>query len=149
MGKEELRSLPRRLGASLLAGTVAGIVILGLLGRAVMRLVGEIAGLPTGGTLGGTLEVVATGALMGAAAGPVYLLLRSRLPGPGSARGLAFGLAAFLLLLAFPPDAARSAAAGTRHVQGAVVACFAALFAVFGIGLEAAFRQLGLAPGAR
>jgi hypothetical protein len=144
-----VRWWPRRLGASILAGALAGVVVLGLLGRAVMRLVGEIAGLPTGGTLGGTLEVIATGALMGAVAGPVYLLVQSRLPGPAPLRGLAFGLGAFLLLLAFPPEAARSAATGTRHVQGAVVACFAALFAVFGIGLEVAFRKLGLAPGAR
>jgi len=131
------------------AGLAAGGVVLGVLGRAVMRVVGEIAGLPVGATPGGTFEVLATGAFMGAAAGPVYLLVRSRLPGPGPMRGVLFGLGVFLLLLVFPPAAARSAATGTQHVQAQVVACFATLFGLFGVGLELGFRKLGLAPEAR
>lgn len=124
------------VGTGLFAGALSGVAVLGILGRAVMRIVALRVGAEPGFSVGGTLEVLATGLLLGAASGPLYALSRRFLPGPADLRGLAFGGALFSLLLLFPPPAARSAVRGLEELLPFLVMMFGILFLVYGVALE-------------
>lgn len=63
------------LRSNLIRATLLGLVILGIGGRVLMRVVAEIQGQPPILTLGGTLTVVFYGAVSGAFTGLVYYLL--------------------------------------------------------------------------
>ena len=64
-----------RTATAIAAGLVSGLVVLGAGGRVVMRIVAYTTPEADKLTLGGTLEVVATGAAWGALTGPMMLLL--------------------------------------------------------------------------
>lgn len=96
------------VGRAAVAGLVSGVVILGLGGRLLMRLI-AIATHGTGGfSWGGSLEVLAAGALFGTVGG---LLLPFVPPPLGRWRAPAHALALFVLI-ALTSDAARGAASG-------------------------------------
>src|SRR5438874_12502024 len=103
--------LVRALGIAAIAGLAAGLLVGGLGGRIVMRLVTLSAGpgslglvSDNGGRLGaltleGTLELLAFGGIGATLLGSLaYVALRPALRGLGGWQGLAFG---FLLLGAF------------------------------------------------
>jgi hypothetical protein len=121
----------------ILIGGVCGLVSLGLVGRAAMRLLAVFAGVPTGFSAGGTLEVLAAGFLIGAAAGPALVLTRRR----GVGAGAAFGVLVFLVLLAFPPAAARSAAALVPGQLPLVIAVFLPVFVLYGVLLASVLQR--------
>ena len=85
---------------SLLAGAVAGAVLLGGGTRIAMRGVALIEGRVPTWTLTGTLQVMLYGALFGLGFALLWLLVRRRLPGNRFARGLLFG--ALTAVLASP-----------------------------------------------
>jgi hypothetical protein len=89
-------------------GIAAGIIILGVGGRLLMRGVAVMAGVPPGFSMGGSLEVVISGALYGAIAGLTLLAFPIRL---GVWRAIGHAAAVFLII-AVTSDAARSAASG-------------------------------------
>lgn len=72
-------------------GLVLGTVILGLGGRLLMSGIAASLGAPISYDPVGTVQVVGLGAAMGAPAGAVYAVLRSRLPGGLWRRALVFG----------------------------------------------------------
>jgi hypothetical protein len=124
---------------------VAG-VMLGLAARVVMRLVALESGLDPGFSLGGSLEVMAFGGLVGAPAAAAFLIVRGRLLVAGWWPGLVFGAALFVALTLAQPPAARSAMAGTPDTPAATVLAFAAMFVGWGGSLEWLARR---PPGTR
>jgi hypothetical protein len=107
-----------------------------------MSLTALLAGHALRFSLGGTLEVVLFGMLVGAAAGVPYGAIRARLSRPSLLTGIGWGLVLFLLLLAVPPPAALSAFGGVSHVGLPIVlALFAAVFLAWGAALEALLRR--------
>lgn len=127
----------------LLAGALAGLVVLGLLGRAAMAVVGHLAAGRWSWTVGGTLEVLAMGLLLGAPAGVVFAFLERAWPGGGTGRGALLGLAFFGLLLVVPPPAARAAATSVPSVLVASLLLLALVFALFGLAVEWLLRIEG------
>ena len=124
------------------AGAASGLLVLGLVGRLAMSVTALLAGQALRWSLGGTVDVLLFGLLLGAAAGLAYGALRARLPRPSLLAGAAWGALLFLLLLAVPPPAARSAFGGVSQVGvPAVLALFAAVFLLWGLALEALLRR--------
>jgi hypothetical protein len=132
------------------AGAASGLLVLGLVGRLAMSAAALLAGHALRWSLGGTIDVLLFGLLMGAGAGLPYGLIRWRLPRASPWTGLAWGAVALLVLLAVPPPAARSAFGGIRHVGlPAVLALFGAVFLLWGLLLEALLRRAQLINATR
>jgi hypothetical protein len=108
------------LGAGL-AGALTGTLVLGVGGRIVMRLAALIGGRAPGFSWGGSLEVIAAGALCGAAGGLLWVAVARRL---GRAMtGPVLGAATFTGI-GLVSDAARGAAAslpGPRRLTALVL----------------------------
>jgi hypothetical protein len=134
-GSPGMESWRARAGWGLAAGALSGLLALGLAGRLAMSVLAVMAGNPVRWSLGGTLDVLAFAALVGAPAGAVYGLLRDLGP-PRWWRGAAYGLALFALFVLVPPPAARSAFSGVRALWLPVLALFGAAFTAYGATLE-------------
>ncbi len=125
----------------LFAGGVIGAVVLGVGGRLVMRVVVIMAGGSAGFSVGGTLEVVTFGVLVGAVAGVGYLALRHVIPGHPALKGLIFGVLVYGALLLIPFES-KNAAAGFPDLLGAIVLMFGVLMVVFGTLLSLTIERL-------
>jgi len=123
-----------RLGIAVAAGLVSGLVVLGVGGRVVMRIVAYTTPEPERLTLGGTLGVVALGAAWGAVTAPVMHLLQGPAAGDHRWLGPGFGAIvlapAILVLLLGLVSGARFVAPGEFIVASAVL--FPALFLAHG-----------------
>ena len=119
-----------RLGTiGLLAGVFVG-VLGGVVSRLAMRAVAVAGGVPPVLTGEGTVVVLLVGFAHGVPAAILFLALRPRLPGRGTAQGLWFGL---LVLLVFGPAFFIADQAGELGVSPPVgIALFSLLFAVGG-----------------
>jgi hypothetical protein len=78
------------LRAAIGSGSVLGTLILGLGGRAAMRVIAVLDGTPQGFTVGGSMTVVFLGAVSGAAGGLILWAARRVLPNAPFIRGLIF-----------------------------------------------------------
>ncbi len=122
----------------LFCGMMAGGVVLGVGGRMVMRALAVIAEREVEFSFGGTIEVVAFGAIIGAIAGAAFVAIKKYLPGAAPLKGMSFGLLAFLTLaLVRPPSVERSAAAFEGYLSPMVL-MFSAAFLLYGIALAIA-----------
>lgn len=118
------------------ASCLAGLV-LGFAGRLVMRFVALESGMEGAFSMGGTIEVVAFGAIVGAPVAFLFLTVLRRPPaGAIPWRGAVVGLTLFALMALIPPDAARSALQGTPDTPAATAAAFAVMFVAWGVWLE-------------
>lgn len=113
---------------------------LGMAGRVAMRLVAVDAGLTPAQSVGGSVEVVAFGLLVGAPSALVFWAARARWRLPRGA-GLAYGLLLFAALAGFPPAAARSALAATSDSPAATAGLFALAFAWYGVVLDMIWQR--------
>ena len=161
MRRPRLRDV-RALGVAAVAGVGAGIIVGGLGGRLIMKLI-ALAAEPgatgrvtaNGNTVGdltveGTLAIVVfSGVFSGLIGGLLYLALRPWLQPLGRWRGLAFGVAVLALMghSVLEPDNFDFRAFGSTALN---VGLFAALFLVFGLVMAPAFdRFAGAARGSR
>jgi hypothetical protein len=135
----------RLLGVAAIAGVFTGIVVAGLGGRVIMKLVALTAGAGAVGkvtengntvgdlTLPGTLQLVLfSGVMLGLIGGLLYLALRPWLAWFGRWRGFAFGV----IVLALMGHAVFEPGNGDFRRFGAVgvnVALFSALFVLYGL----------------
>jgi hypothetical protein len=124
---------------------VSGL-LLGAGARIAMRFVALEAGLSTGLSLGGSLEVVGLGAIVGAPAACLLFAFRSRVPLRRPWAGLFWAAMLFAALAAIPPPAARSALAATPDTPAATALAFAVLFAAWGLVLEWLDSRHGVRP---
>lgn len=124
----------------LLSGLLAGF-LLGLGARMAMSVIALAAHQEPRFNLGGSLEVLATGILIGLPAGLVFVALRHYIPGSAVWKGATFGLLLFLTLVLVPPPAARSATTAVGQ-QVLTLVLFGVLFVGFGILVEILVQRL-------
>lgn len=124
---------------SALAGAVTGALVLGLGGRVVMRLAALIAARTPGFSWGGTLEVIAAGAMFGAAGGLAWVVIARRLG--QRATPVALGPVTFAGI-GLVSDAAQGAAASIP-MPGRLVALalFLALCVSWGVATDVVARR--------
>jgi hypothetical protein len=127
-------TVPQVLKAWALASLVGGLW-LGVAGRGVMVLIALAAGHPLRWSWGGSLEIVAFGALLAAVAVAAWMLLRHLVPVLRRGRGLLFGMILFGIFAVLPPPSAQSAVAGIGQ-RTLSLALFGALLVVFGVLVE-------------
>jgi hypothetical protein len=126
----------------LFCGMMAGAVVLGVGGRMVMRALAVIAEREVEFSLGGTIEVVAFGAITGSIAGAAFVAIKKYLPGAQPLKGMSFGLLVFLALaIVRLPSVERSVAAFDGFLSP-IVLMFGAKFLLFGIALAIAEEGL-------
>jgi hypothetical protein len=114
-------------------GALLGLLLLGIGGRAVMRVIAVSAGTPPTATFEGTLTVLLAGTGSGAAAGIIYRVLVALLPHRRQLRHLAFLLVLAGLTLR-----------GLRPIQPLPLALFGSLMAIFAAAFLATWRRVGL-----
>ena len=107
--------------AGVLAGTLLGVVFLGVAGRIAMRVIALAENQPHGFTWDGSMAVVMLGAAAGAAIGGIFLLARTFFPKQQALRVGFF----WIVVAAF-------VARGLNPVTAARVAIFAPLFVAHG-----------------
>ena len=92
--------LRRPLVLGLLLGAVAGVLVLGIGGRVLMRAYALATGRPPAFSVTGTARLLLVATLAGGVMGVVFAWLRQRLTSwPALTVGLALGLAVFAVLL--------------------------------------------------
>jgi hypothetical protein len=138
------RQLTRLLIVSCLSGTLLGVAA-----RMTMRFVALEAGVSASFSLGGSLEVVAFGAIIGTPVALLFFAVRARVESWSPWLGLLCGLSLFGALSAIPPPPARSALEATPDTPVATVLAFGVLFVVWGVGLEYVARVLTRPVAAR
>ena len=127
-----------RLAGAALCGIAAGIIT-GIAARLAMRMVADglldnIRQLPDF-TLAGSLTIVITGAVAGAAGGALFSWVHDTMPGPQAFRGLAVGL---VLLSLIGPLFFVGARDEFITTQRAIL--FALLFPIYGVSAGLALR---------
>ena len=115
-------------------------VALGVAVRLAMRWIALESGIDPTASPGGTLEVVAFGALLGTPIALAFLLFRPMLRVPRPWAGLTGGLLLFGIVAAMPPPAARSALASTSDTPAFTAAAFAVVLVGWMVALEYAER---------
>lgn len=125
-----------RLARDILAGLAAGIVVLGIGGRLLMRGIAVATGTGAGFSWGGTAEVVLFGAIAGAAGGLAYGLVLRRFMKRPLWRAAALGLGTYLVLAVLPYDAKMAITAFPQSQWPLILLAFAALFLLFGLAVE-------------
>lgn len=129
----------KRLLRASAAGATAGLLLLGLGGRLLMRLTALIAGRAPGFSWGGSLEILAAGGLFGAAGGIGWLVLTRFVP--GRITGPALGALTFMAI-GLLSDAARGAAGGIAPGPRAVaLALFLCLCIGWGVATDTLARR--------
>lgn len=88
---------PAGIARTLVAGALAGAVLLGLGTRVAMRGVALVEGRVPTWTWTGTLNVVGMGVVFGLLFALVWAVLGRRIPGNRLARGLGFGVLAVII----------------------------------------------------
>ena len=124
----------RRLGLALLAGAVAGLVILGIGGRLAMWIIALAAGQAPRFSVGGSMTVVWLGALFGAPGGAIALALRRSVAWRPLARGAVLGglgLAVALVVVGRQFEGPVT----TPPVLFVVLGSFAVMFLAYGVVL--------------
>lgn len=118
-----------------MSGLVLGTLILGVGGRLLMRGIALTAMGEVGFSAGGTLEVIAFGALVGMPSGIVFALLKPYLRSNPVVSGIGFGVLVFLAVLITPGDA-KKAALGFPDLFPFIIGAFIGLFVIYGITLS-------------
>ena len=151
------------IGVAMLAGLVAGVLVIGLGGRLAMRISGILGGQTAAGlltennnvvgeiTVGGTLFLIVSGATYGVLFGMLYVAVRPLLTPLGRWQPFTFGVL-FFLVFGFTfinPENSDFRRFGPSVVN---VAMFGAIFVLFGMTLASLTTALdprdAAAPGA-
>jgi hypothetical protein len=140
-GDRFLRVSARQLTRLLIVSCLSG-ALLGVAARVTMRFVALEAGVSAGFSVGGSLEVVGFGVLIGTPVALLFFAVRAQGPRGSPWLGLLCGVSLFGVLSAVPPTAARSALAATPDTPVATVLAFGVLFVSWGAGLEYVARVL-------
>jgi hypothetical protein len=108
----------------------------------MMWILARVALGASGFSLGGTLEVIATGLLFGSPGALVYAVIRKKIGTPFIWKGALFGLLFFITLVLIPPPAAVSASSGLRNFLHITLTLFGILFVAFGVIVELLLKKI-------
>jgi len=120
---------------------VLGVLVLGVGGRLLMRLIAIVAGGETGFDWGGTVEVIVFGALIGLGAGVFYVPLLKNRFSSWRMEGTLLGLGVFLALSFLPIEGKYAIEAYPEGQWPAIVFSFALLFWLFGLAVVRVLRN--------
>jgi hypothetical protein len=134
--------LAKKIAAGLLCGLIVGAVILGVGGRIVMSVIALMGHVTPTWSLGGTLNVIAFGAIVGAVSGLAYAAVRQYLPGPRVVKGLLAGLLLFGAMLLLRPSSARTAMSGFTTLTVPILLMFGVIELVYGVALAIVVEAL-------
>lgn len=113
-------------------GSLLGALVLGVGGRAVMRLLTYYDGRDPGFSWGGSLEIILYGAIVGAVSGALYAAASRHLGVNRHILGAAWGLLTYIGTVATLPSHIADTAAPFAGIIVIVHVAFAAVFLVFG-----------------
>jgi len=125
----------QRAALGALAGAALGAIFLGLGGRIVMRLLALIIARDGVFSVGGSLEVIAYGAIVGGVSGAAYSVSRPYIPSRWWIQGILLGGLTFAgTIVTLPAHIAETARPFGGHMA-IVFALFGLCFALFGLAL--------------
>ena len=127
----------KKIALGLICGLIVGAAILGVGGRIVMSVIALMGNLTPTWSLGGSVDVIVFGALVGAAMGLVYVFVQKYLPGPRLVKGLLAGLLLFGTMALIRPASAQSAMAGFTTLTIPVLLMFGTICLIYGAALAA------------
>ncbi|HEU0311140.1 MAG TPA: hypothetical protein VFR36_07985 [Sphingomicrobium sp.] len=122
----------RRTVIGALAGALLGALFMGLGGRIVMRLLANIIARDPAFSIGGSLEVIAYGAIIGAVSGSAFFLCRPILPGRWWTQGVALAGLAYAGTVATLPAHIADTARPFAGQMTLVLLLFGLCFLLFG-----------------
>lgn len=117
-------------------------LVLGTAGRAVMRFVAWESGEAAGFSLGGSVDVILFGALVGTGVALGFWLVRPHIPLPAPWLGVILGLSLFVGFVWFPPQSARSALAATPDTPLFTALSFGGLLVAWSVALDVLGRHV-------
>lgn len=123
----------RRLLAAAIAGLICGIVVLGLGGRVMMRIVALAGHRPVHFGAGATAGIVIIGGVLGLIGGLGFGLLQRALPGRAAVKGLLYGTLFFVVVVPLQPAPIQAEITDLRSIWSIVIPLFWALFLAFGV----------------
>lgn len=126
----------RRVLIGGVAGGVAGLLVGGVGGRAVMALIALLSGDAVQFNAGATEQMIAEVTYRGMGVGILYGLIRAQLPGPAPRRAVIFGAALVGIMLALVL-ATNWKAEFARTPIALGLTLFGALFFLYGVATEA------------
>jgi hypothetical protein len=124
----------RLLGAAA-AGLVCGILVLGLGGRVMMRIVALAGHRPVHFGAGATAGILLIGGVLGLIGGVGFALLQRALPGGAVVKGLLYGTLFFVVVVPLQPAPIQAEITELRAIWSIVIPLFWALFLAFGVGV--------------
>lgn len=130
------------LTATIVAGILSAFLFVGVGGRAALKAIAFVSGRDVSFTIEGTFAALVFSTSLGVVAGLIFRLVHSFLPGSPSAKGGAFGLVLFIVLIPFLPDAVREEAVALGDHIPLAITVFGLLLMGFGVVLEAMARTL-------
>jgi hypothetical protein len=122
-----------RIAREALAGAALGAVLLGFGGRIVMRTLAITLPRDPAFSLGGTLEVVAYGAIVGAVSGAAYSLFRPAFSGRWWAQGVILAALSYAGTIATLPAHIADTARPFADRMALVLTLFGLCFLAFGL----------------
>jgi hypothetical protein len=137
----------RRLLAAAIAGLICGVVVLGLGGRVMMRVVAIAGHRPVHFGAGATAGILLIGGVLGLIGGLGFGLLQRALPGSAAVKGLLYGTLFFVVVVPLQPAPIQAEITDLRAIWSIVIPLFWALFLAFGVGV-ARWGSRPAAPGA-
>lgn len=131
------RQVARHVGAWLICGLVAGLV-LGIGGRLAMRLMAAVERQTTELSLEGTIIVLINGLIIGLASAALFVPIQAYTPGTGVWKGGLFGMLVMLLLLPIlpPPVKDEIASATASGLLPVMLGIFGVLFILDGVAVQ-------------
>ena len=124
----------------LVAGLVAGILMIGIGGRLAMRFIALLDGRAGGFSWSGTLDIIAFGLITGVISGAFYGMVEKYMFSNKLLKGFAFGLLLYLVLLVLPLSG-KGAAKGFPERQMEIYLIFGLVLVLYGILLAFTFKR--------
>jgi hypothetical protein len=135
----------RKLIVGALAGAMLGALFIGLGGRMVMRTLAVAVAREPAFSIGGSLEVIAYGAIIGLVSGAAFALARSVLPGRRWIGGLLLATISYAGTIATLPAHIADTARPFADRMPVVLLLFGLCFLLFGLA-TAYFNSRGSSP---
>jgi hypothetical protein len=125
-----------RFTNSIVAGILSSFLFLGIGGRIAMRVLAILAEQEPRFTVEGTIAILIFSTTIGIVGGALFPVVGNYLPSPATARGGAWGLILFIVLIPMLPADIHQEALEFEHFLPLTITLFGLLFLAFGVVLE-------------